>query len=837
VFGLRFLSSTSSYNAHEVERKWREQVLKGSCGTNTNLKGDKRYILSMFPYPSGTLHMGHVRVYTISDALARYHRMQGRHVLHPMGWDAFGLPAENAARERGLDPEQWTRQNIKQMRQQLDSLGFSFDWDREVTTCDPDYYKWTQWLFLQFYKRGYAYRAPSEVNWDPVDKTVLANEQVDAQGRSWRSGAVVEKIQLTQWHLKITQLAQDLFDSLNTLDQWPDSVKEMQRAWISPSKGYCIDFNLADSEEILQIFTTRPETIFGVTFVALSEKHPLSKKVREGNVFAVHPITGERIPVLIAAYVLDDVGTGAVMGVPGHDERDRLFAQEKNLPVRQVIDDESKTLINSGDCSGQGVESGKKELLQKLGGRVSTSSRYRLRDWLVSRQRLWGTPIPTINCQSCGTVPVPDEDLPVFVAPRNSDEAFEQWKKVKCPSCSNPATRETDTLDTFIDSSWYFLRYCSFGETRDSVAFGKDDVKHWMPVDVYIGGIEHAILHLLYSRFFTMFLHENDLVGTPEPFKKLLTQGMVLGQTYKNSVTGEYLKPDQILKDSETGSVQQVGSSDPVMVVYEKMSKSKYNGVAPEDIISQFGADTSRLFILFQAPPEKELEFEQRTIEGQHRWLNRVWKLVDQCRELHKEEALPNSTTSATKEIGQLKNDVYFAIQSCTNSMETNMSLNVAIGSLMKLSNTLASFEDKKDKFFYEAVRTLLLLMHPFAPHFSAECWKILVEGCYPISGPHCGSADQQIFSQQWPSTQDLEASRISNVNLVIQINGKLRGVIPLDSLPSNEEELKKIALESDSFDRWVTKNDMQVLKTIVLMKSTKSSAQQTVTVNFVCKK
>ncbi|NET50916.1 MAG: leucine--tRNA ligase, partial [Merismopedia sp. SIO2A8] len=624
------------YNATDIEPKWQATwAEQGLDQTSEDSDKPKFYALSMFPYPSGNLHMGHVRNYTITDVIARVKRMQGYRVLHPMGWDAFGLPAENAAIDRGIHPAKWTLQNIAQMTQQLKELGLSYDWEREVATCTPDYYRWTQWIFLQFLEAGLAYQKEAAVNWDPIDQTVLANEQVDAEGRSWRSGALVERKLLRQWFFKITDYADQLLADLDTLDGWPDRVKTMQANWIGKSTGARVTFTTEDGDPI-EIFTTRPDTLWGATFMVLSPEHPLVGKITTGEyaiavsnyrqeaaakseiertadtrektglftgAYAINPVNQQKIPIHIADYVLMDYGTGAIMAVPAHDQRDFDFAKTWGLDIVQVVfsadgatdsednsgasldaaytDTTTGIMKNSGPLDGLTVAEAKKkviEILEDMG--VGTAQvNFRLRDWLISRQRYWGVPIPVIHCEDCGTVPVPDADLPV-VLPEDVEfsgrggsplSKLEDWVNVPCPNCGGPAKRETDTMDTFIDSSWYFLRYCD--AKNEEKAFESNKVNDWMSVDQYVGGIEHAILHLLYSRFFTKVLRDRGLYSVDEPFKRLLTQGMVQAITYKNPKTNKYVAPADVA-DKENPVDPETG--DKLDVFYEKMSKSKY---------------------------------------------------------------------------------------------------------------------------------------------------------------------------------------------------------------------------------------------------------------------
>ena len=672
----------SRYNATEIEQKW-QQAWANSNLDQTPQSQDKPkfYALSMFPYPSGNLHMGHVRNYVITDVIARLKRMQGYRVLHPMGWDAFGLPAENAAIDRGIPPANWTKQNIAQMREQLQELGLSVDWSREVATCFPDYYRWTQWLFLQFFEAGLAYQKEASVNWDPVDQTVLANEQVDSEGFSWRSGAKVERKLLKQWFLKITDYAEQLLQDLDQLTGWPERVKTMQANWIGKSVGAYLEFPIVGMDEKIAVFTTRPDTVYGVTYVVLAPEHPLTPQVttkeqkaaveafvkevaseseidrtaedkpKRGILTggkAINPFNGEEIPILIADYVLYEYGTGAVMGVPAHDVRDFKFAGENNLPIKTVIVPENSDaesinelteayiapgiMVNSGEFDGIASEIGKSKIIEyaQEKGYGKARIQYRLRDWLISRQRYWGCPIPIIHCPSCGAVPVPHSDLPVKLPEQVEFSGkggspltkLEDWVNVTCPTCGEPAKRETDTMDTFIDSSWYFLRYTD-ANNPDEV-FTKDKVNDWMAVDQYVGGIEHAILHLLYSRFFTKVLRDRGLLNFDEPFKRLLTQGMVQGLTYQNPKTKKYIPSSDI--DPEDPKDPETGEKLDVFMV--KMSKSKYNGVDPKQVLEKYGADTARMFILFKAPPEKDLEWDDADVEGQFRFLNRVWTQV-----------------------------------------------------------------------------------------------------------------------------------------------------------------------------------------------------------------
>ncbi|NJN72799.1 MAG: leucine--tRNA ligase [Limnothrix sp. RL_2_0] len=837
------------YSAADIEAKWQQQWLElGLDQTPAKNDQPKFYALSMFPYPSGKLHMGHVRNYVITDVIARYKRMKGFRVLHPMGWDAFGLPAENAAIDRGIPPAKWTYQNIEQMRDQLKQLGLSIDWDREVATCSPDYYKWTQWLFLQFYKGGLAYQKEAAVNWDPIDQTVLANEQVDAEGKSWRSGAIVEKKLLRQWFLKITDYAEELLQDLDKLGGWPERVKTMQQNWIGKSSGAHLEFPIVDSDEKIAVFTTRPDTIYGVTYVVLAPEHPLVAKVTTAKQKAtvdafieevskeseqdrtaddkpkkgvltggtvINPANGEEVPILIANYVLYEYGTGAVMGVPAHDARDFKFAEENNLPRKVVIlpDDadnsdiclleaytDAGTMINSNRFNGMSSVKGKSAVIRyaESEGFGEERIQYRLRDWLISRQRYWGCPIPMIYCDDCGVVPVPEENLPVilpeeveFSARGGSPLAqMDGWKNVDCPCCNKPARRETDTMDTFIDSSWYFLRYTD--AKNEEKPFNLDDANDWMGVDQYVGGIEHAILHLLYSRFFTKVVRDRKLVGIDEPFKRLLTQGMVQALTYKNTNTNKYIPIDQIdpedPQDPETG--------DPLTGFYEKMSKSKYNGVDPALVLDKYGADTARMFILFKAPPEKDLEWDDADVEGQFRFLNRIWNLVSGC-DL---SVVKKSSGELSKDEKDLRRAVHTAIKEIQEDLEGDYQFNTAIAELMKLSNALKDAKCVTSPVYIGGIEILLLLLAPFAPHLADELWQSL-------------GHTQSIHTVSFPKL-DESALKVDEITLVIQIMGKTRGTIEVPA-GSSKEDLEKFARESEAAQRYI--EGQEIRKIIVV--------------------
>jgi leucyl-tRNA synthetase len=861
----------SRYNPAAIEEKWQKIWIElGLDKTPTASNKPKFYALSMFPYPSGSLHMGHVRNYTITDVIARLKRMQGYRVIHPMGWDAFGLPAENAAIDRGVPPAKWTYQNISQMRQQLQRLGLSIDWECELATCSPDYYKWTQWIFLQFLQVGLAYQKEAAVNWDPIDQTVLANEQVDNEGRSWRSGAIVERKLLRQWFFKITDYAEELLNDLDKLTGWPERVKLMQANWIGKSTGAYLEFPIIGIDEKIGVYTTRPDTVYGVSYLVLAPEHPLTKRVTTkeqlGAVEAfikevshqselertsedkpkrgiptggkvINPFTGEEVPIWIADYVLYEYGTGAVMGVPAHDVRDFKFAKNYDLPIDFVIASpgdvagfdltptsdidevtqliqidyneaytEPGILINSGAFTGMTSTDAKQAIIEyaEQQGFGKVRVQYRLRDWLISRQRYWGAPIPVIHCPNCGIVPVPDKDLPVqlpeeveFTGRGGSPLAqLESWVNVPCPTCDTPAKRETDTMDTFIDSSWYFLRFPD--AKNEEQVFDSSKVNDWMPVNQYVGGIEHAILHLLYSRFVTKVLRDRGLLNFDEPFQRLLTQGMVQGLTYTNPHKGGKDKwvPFNLVdpadpRDPKTGETLQL--------VYATMSKSKGNGVAPEDVISKYGIDTARMFILFKAPPEKDLEWDEADVEGQFRFLNRVWRLVTDyiATGVSRKQAQLSDLTKAEKE---LRRAIHTAIQAVTEDVEDEYQFNTAISELMKLSNALTDADGKNSPIYAEGIRTLVVLLAPFAPHIADELWHLL------------GESDS-VHTQTWPSF-DPVALIADEITLVIQIMGKTRGAIQVPA-QADKAALEKYARESEIAQRYI--GGKEIKKVIVV--------------------
>ena len=766
--------------------------------------------------------MGHVRVYSISDCIARYRRMRGDDVVHPMGWDAFGLPAENAAIERHIPPDVWTERNIRAMKEQLRPLALSFDWHRELATCSPDYYRHTQRLFVDLFNAGLAYQKDATVNWDPVDHTVLANEQVDSQGRSWRSGAKVERRQLRQWFIRLTAYADELLEGLDGLEGWSDNVKSMQRNWIGRSEGANVTFTVlleSKPSATLEVFTTRLDTLHGVSFICVAPEHSILSAANvpqsewaavqlykqrasqlsdaersEGKdgvwsgLWAVNPIDDQHVKVMVGAYVLMEYGKGAVMGVPAHDTRDFSFAQQHQLPIVQVIaptrSDHNTTstdlpythkglLVNSGSHTGLSSPVAAAAILSSLSSRsfASVASSYRLRDWLVSRQRYWGTPIPMIHCRSCGAVPVPAEQLPVVLpalsqlvgrggSPLRSEEC-RQWREVACPNCGEPAERDTDTLDTFVDSSWYFLRYLS---PSSSEPFEPSAVARFLPVSLYVGGVEHAILHLLYARFFTRFLFHRGLLPSPEPFAALLTQGIVQGRTFKQPTTGQFLHPDTVSeRDGRHFARDDSGCESAVDVVWEKMSKSKHNGVEPAAAIDRYGADTVRLYILFKAPPEKALDWDERTISGQTRWLNRLHALTLQhCTAVDSDSSLqrkwdggsPTDESAESAAVGELQREVSAAVREVSRQLDSRL-LNVALALLMKLTNSLTTVANAtptilRTAAFHDSMRTLARLLAPFAPHLASEMWWQLVN---VAAAPqhYSQSSHGDVHQQPWP--------------------------------------------------------------------------------------
>jgi leucyl-tRNA synthetase len=823
-------------------KKWKDISPNGSIyplRKDRNAGAEKKFITSMFPYPSGMLHIGHLRVYTISDAIARFNRAQGRDIIHPMGWDAFGLPAENAAIERNIHPGVWTKDNIGKMKEQMELMLADFDWEREVTTCNPDYYKWTQKIFTLLYQHGLAYRKEAEINWDPIDQTVLANEQVDAEGRSWRSGAIVEKRQLSQWFLGITKFAESLNKDLETLTEWPNKVKLMQKHWIGESHGVEIKF-VSNHDAVLTSFTTRADTIYSIQYVAVALSHPIVQEQAKSNVElqrflevakdlpedskagfqlatkVANPFKPGKfdIPVFAAPYVLGSYGEGVVMGCPAHDERDFDFWRE-NKPSASIIStigEKSATHINPDepffkkgrlhvdDPELNGLTS--TQAIPRVAARLSElqlgqpKTQYRLRDWLISRQRFWGAPIPIIHCDSCGTVPVPDADLPVLLpddvkmeGKGNPLQHLDSFINVKCPSCGSDAKRETDTMDTFMDSSWYYFRYSD--PKNDQMPFSYENASKHLPVDLYIGGVEHAILHLLYSRFISKFLSEINMWDGDkehgEPFKKLVTQGMVHGKTYKNPDNGRFLKPDEIdLSDLNNPKI--IATGETPSVSYEKMSKSKYNGADPGKCIESHGADATRAHILFQAPINQILDWDEAKISGVERWLRRVIQLSKQL-SATVDDKIIHSSLSVDEQ--QLHNETEVLLQSITESFDLTLSLNTVISDYMKLTNAINSAlenENVRKSFALKSYRKLLISMSPVTPAVSEESWEILLTAQ--------GKQWTSILAEPWPEVEPLQQSTIKYNVLV---NGKFRFSYEGDEdFYKNVENAKEKILETE---------------------------------------
>lgn len=853
----------------QVQQDWESRKAFKVADT---VEGPRRYILSMFPYPSGKLHMGHVRNYTIGDVISRFHRLKGETVLQPMGWDAFGLPAENAAIAHQVAPAKWTFENIAYMRDQLKKLGLAVDWDREFATCTPEYYRWEQWLFVQLYKKGLIYRKLSTVNWDPVDQTVLANEQVE-NGRGWRSGALVEKRDIPMYYFRITDYAQELLDDLDTLkDGWPQQVLTMQRNWIGRSQGMDITFPSANPEvyaDGLTVFTTRADTLMGVTYVAVAAEHPMALKAAENNpelaafieecrmgsvaeadlavaekkgmatgLSVKHPVTGEDIPVWIANYVLMSYGSGAVMAVPAHDERDFEFANKYGLTIKQVIDakgaedtdfdatewqewygSKAGKLVNSGEFDGLDFQGAYDAFLAKLEptGLASSKVQFRLRDWGVSRQRYWGCPIPMINCDTCGQVPVPEEQLPVVlptdVVPDGSGNPLNkmpEFYETTCPCCGGDARRETDTLDTFVESSWYYARYASPDFTEGLVKPEASQI--WLPVNQYIGGVEHAILHLLYARFFHKLMRDEGVVQGNEPFTNLLTQGMVLADTYyREAESGKktWFNPADIdLERDEKGRIisakYQGDGQDVIVGGQEKMSKSKNNGIDPQAIIDQYGADTARVFMMFAAPPDQSLEWSDAGVEGANRFLKRVWRLAAGFLEKSNSASIIDTAKLSTA-AQDLRRKTHETIQKVGDDIERRHAFNTAIAAMMELLNANNKFEAKDDNdvaVARESITTLLTLLAPFAPHLSQTLLaKFGIE----------------LNSTLFPQVDESALTR-NTQTIVVQVNGKLRGKLEIAVDASKDEVLAqaKALPEVQQFLTGPTKKEIVVPNKLV---------------------
>jgi len=851
----RNLLMESTYNPQSIEA----QVQKFWTENNTfkaeeDPSKEKFYCLAMFPYPSGRLHMGHVRNYSLGDVISRYQRMQGKNVMQPMGWDAFGLPAENAAIKNNSAPAKWTYQNIDYMRNQLKSLGFGYDWHRELATCQKDYYRWEQWFFTKLFEKGLVYKKNATVNWDPVDQTVLANEQV-IDGRGWRSGALVERKEIPQWFIKITDYAEELLNDLDQLDGWPEQVKTMQKNWIGRSEGVEMTFQVADSTESFDIYTTRPDTLMGVTYVALAAQHPLAlaaaknnpeladfvaecknskateadmatmeKKGVDTGLKAIHPITGETVPVWAANFVLMDYGSGAVMSVPGHDQRDYEFATKYNLAIAQVIegteeDDiataaitEKGKLINSGEFDGLDFDAAFKAISAKLTaeGKGKVTVNYRLRDWGVSRQRYWGAPIPMINLENGESVPVPEDQLPVELP----EDVI--MNGVTSPIKDNPewakttyngedALRETDTFDTFMESSWYYARYCS--PDNDKGMLDPEKANYWLPVDQYIGGIEHAILHLLYARFFHKLLRDVGLVSSSEPFKSLLCQGMVLADTYYREADNggqEWISPSDVEverneKGQVTSAISKLDGQAVISAGMSKMSKSKNNGIDPQEVIEKYGADTVRLFIMFTSPPEQTLEWSDSGVEGAHRFLKRVWKLVYDFTQGEKAQDLAGLTLNSAQKA--LRRELHKTIGKVTDDIGRRNTFNTAIAAIMELMNHLAkaktdSVEDRA--VMQEAIRATILMLTPIVPHLCNHLWQIAGTG-------------NQVEDTPWPTVDD--SALVEDEKLIIvQVNGKLRAKVTV-AADAAQDTVEKLALADENVSKFT--DDKTIRKVI----------------------
>ncbi|MDP0493339.1 MAG: leucine--tRNA ligase [Fusobacterium sp. JB021] len=854
------------YNFKEVEEKWQEKWNQNNLFKTENTVENKEnyYVLVMLPYPSGKLHVGHARNYTIGDVISRYKRMKGYNVLQPMGWDSFGLPAENAAIQNGAHPAIWTKSNIKNMKRQLKLMGLSYDWDREIASYTPEYYKWNQWIFKKFYEKGLIYKKKSTVNWCPDCQTVLANEQVE-DGKCWRHSKtqVIQK-ELEQWFFKITDYADELLDGHKELKGgWPDKVLAMQKNWIVKSYGTEIVFTVQETGEKLPMFTTRIDTIYGVTYAVVAPEHPIVDKIIENNNalkskieamkntdiiertaegkektgvatgwHVINPVNGEKVPLWIADYVLMNYGTGAVMAVPSHDERDFAFAKKYDLPMKIVINPKGQEeiidinemteaftevgqLVNSGEFNG--INSKKAigiiaDYVEENGWGEKTV-KYRLKDWGISRQRYWGTPIPALYCEKCGMVMEKDENLPVklpedieFTGNGNPIETSEEYKNAICPICGGPARRETDTMDTFVDSSWYFLRYCD--PKNDAAPFSKEIVDKWFPVSQYIGGVEHAVMHLLYARFFHKALRDINLVSSDEPFKRLLTQGMVLSNSYFSEKENKFMFLDEVDLKGEKAYSKKTGEE--LLVKMEKMSKSKNNGVDPEEIMSKYGADAVRLFIMFTAPPERELEWNENGLSGASRFLNRVWRIIVENKSYISEEKADYS--KASREDKALVRKLHQTIKRITDSIEDNYHFNTAIAGTMELVNEVYSYRanvlgteketSESKKIFGETIRDIVIMLSPFTPHFTSELWEEI-------------GAEENLFDITWPE-YDEKLTISDEATIAIQVNGKMRGSIIVD-LNATKEEIEGKAFEVENVRKHIT--DKQVVKVIVIPK------------------
>lgn len=829
-------ASTDRYPFRQQEPYWQQRWAEADIFHAEETPKRPYYVLEMFPYPSGAIHMGHVRNYTLGDVLARYKRACGFDVLHPMGWDAFGLPAENAAIERAVHPGEWTRQNIKAMRKELKSIGLSYDWSRELATCEPEYYQHEQRFFLKMLEKGLAYRKESSVNWDPVDHTVLANEQV-VDGRGWRSGALVERRTLSQWFLRITDYAEDLLQGLATLDQWPEKVRLMQERWIGKSEGALVHLPVDGGDAVIDVYTTRPETLYGMSFCGIAAEHPLARDVAQKRTDVAvfikecaalgtaqeaidtaekrgidtglrvrHPFTGALYPVYICNFVLMDYGTGAIFACPAHDPRDFAFAQAYNLPITPVVApveglseplaeayEGDGVMIHSDFMNGLPIQQARTLAIDTLQQRGAGERRtqYRLRDWGVSRQRYWGCPIPIIHCKDCGVVPVPEADLPVklpddveFDTPGNPLARHPEWKHVPCPVCGKPAERETDTFDTFFESSWYFARFAS---AHAPEGIDKAIAAPYLPVDCYIGGIEHAVLHLLYARFFTRALYACDIMPIQEPFKQLMTQGMIAHETYKDA-SGQWLYPEEVVKEGdvarhvETGAPVQVGRS-------EKMSKSKRNTIAPRDILARYGADTARLFMMSDSPPERDLEWTDSGAEGAWRYLNRVWRLVHQHADAVSEVGVAYADENTSLE---LRRKAHTTIAGVSRDIE-QFHYNKAIARIRELSNAIVALGDTVDAALRPALRealcVLVQLLAPFTPHMAEALWEKLGNTGFVALAPW-PVADPALLVQE-------------SITIAVQVNGKLRATLEV-AKDTDNKTLEAEALAHESVQSYV---------------------------------
>ena len=842
------------YNARATEAKWQKTWSDQDTFLVTEDRSrPKYYVLEMFPYPSGKIHMGHVRNYTQGDVVARYKRAKGFNVLHPMGWDAFGMPAENAAMENNVHPAKWTYENIDHMKNQLKSIGFSFDWSRELATCDPEYYGKEQAMFIDFMDAGLVYRKESWVNWDPVDNTVLANEQV-IDGKGWRSGAPVERKKLSQWFLKITDVADDLDAELDNLPRWPEKVRTMQKNWIGKSQGMHLTFSEEGGEEKIEVYTTRPDTIFGASFIAIAADHPIATKFAENNdeldsfikecrklgtseealekaekkgfkleLEMQHPfVDGCKLPVYVANFVLMEYGTGAVFGCPAHDQRDLDFARKYDLNVQTVVipkGEEASTfevgteaytgpgvIGNSDFLDGLSVDEAKSKIISlgEEGGFGEATTNYRLRDWGVSRQRYWGAPIPMIYCDDCGVVPVPKTELPVtlpdditFDKPGNPLDHHPTWKHVNCPTCSKPAVRETDTFDTFIDSSWYFARFAC---PNSEAPLDKELTDYWMPVDQYVGGIEHAILHLLYSRFYTRAMKEIGLCDVKEPFDGLFTQGMVCHETYQDE-KGDWVLPEDVEKQEDGSLISRKTGETITAGRSVKMSKSKKNVVDPTSIIDTYGADTARWFMLSDSPPERDLEWTEEGVEGAWRFTQRLWRTVST--NIEKDAASLSEPSDFSKQAKDLRRMTHMSISQVGKDIE-NFHFNASVAQLYKFANAISAFKpdgSDGDRFaLFEAIRSIVLLTSPMMPHLSEEMWEMIGE-------------EGLIADASWPDCRE-DLMQESSVTVVVQVQGKLRDKLEVEK-DMDKAELEKLALASEKVNSFI--DGKEIRKVIVV--------------------